>query len=83
MVDKHLDTISEGKSDEFIKSSVENLIQNPSESEEEYECDVPFCDKNNFDAKSDLLESLLNRDTSIVYSPKMDSLLEEFASELN
>ncbi|GJR23927.1 hypothetical protein Tco_0972454 [Tanacetum coccineum] len=35
MVDKHLDTIPETESDEFIKSSVENLVQNPSESEDE------------------------------------------------
>ncbi|GJY84464.1 hypothetical protein Tco_0497840 [Tanacetum coccineum] len=34
MVDKHLDTIPKTKSDEFIKSSVENLVQNPSESED-------------------------------------------------
>ncbi|GJX77426.1 hypothetical protein Tco_0324237 [Tanacetum coccineum] len=45
-------------------------------------CDVPFCDKNHFDAESDLMESLLNRETSIVYSPKIDSLLEEFTGEL-
>ncbi|GJY34310.1 hypothetical protein Tco_0418779 [Tanacetum coccineum] len=45
-------------------------------------CDVPFCDKNHFDAESDLMESLLNRDTSIIYSPKIDSLFEEFADEL-
>ncbi|GJU47848.1 hypothetical protein Tco_1217403, partial [Tanacetum coccineum] len=32
MEDEHLDTIPESKSDEFIKSSVENLVQNPSES---------------------------------------------------
>ncbi|GJX67783.1 hypothetical protein Tco_0303510 [Tanacetum coccineum] len=48
MVDKHLDTIPETKSDEFIKSSVENLVQNSSESEDfsedECECDVPDCD---------------------------------------
>ncbi|GJT92720.1 hypothetical protein Tco_1081565 [Tanacetum coccineum] len=44
MVDKHLDTILETESDEFIKCSVENLIQNPSESEDECECDVPDCD---------------------------------------
>nr|GFB15179.1 hypothetical protein [Tanacetum cinerariifolium] len=34
--------------DEFIKSSVENLVPIPSESEDflkdEYECDVPDCD---------------------------------------
>nr|GFB28028.1 hypothetical protein [Tanacetum cinerariifolium] len=33
MGDEHLDTISETESDEFIKSSVENLIPIPSESE--------------------------------------------------
>ncbi|GJZ92786.1 hypothetical protein Tco_0664851 [Tanacetum coccineum] len=44
MVDKHLDTIPETESDEFIKSNVENLVQNPSESEDECECDVPDCD---------------------------------------
>ncbi|GJS06857.1 hypothetical protein Tco_0363653 [Tanacetum coccineum] len=31
---------------------------------------------------SDLLESLINRDTSIVYSSKIDPILEEFADEL-
>ncbi|GKC27170.1 hypothetical protein Tco_1034464, partial [Tanacetum coccineum] len=34
MEDEHLDIIPETESDEFIKSSVENLIQNPSESED-------------------------------------------------
>nr|GEW37094.1 putative ribonuclease H-like domain-containing protein [Tanacetum cinerariifolium] len=37
----HLDTISATESDEFIKSSVENLVSNLSESEGEHECDVP------------------------------------------
>nr|GEX80384.1 hypothetical protein [Tanacetum cinerariifolium] len=44
MGDEHLDTISATKSDEFIESSVENLIPNLSESEGEHECDVPACD---------------------------------------
>ncbi|GKA77836.1 hypothetical protein Tco_0784373, partial [Tanacetum coccineum] len=44
MEDKHLDTISETESDELIKSSVENLVPIPSESEDECECDVPDCD---------------------------------------
>nr|GFB93371.1 hypothetical protein [Tanacetum cinerariifolium] len=39
-------------------------------------------DKNHFDAESDLIESLLTRDTLIVYSPKINSLLKEFAGEL-
>nr|GEU75954.1 hypothetical protein [Tanacetum cinerariifolium] len=34
MGDEHLDTISEMELDEFIKSSVENLVPNPSESED-------------------------------------------------
>ncbi|GKA27123.1 hypothetical protein Tco_0713291 [Tanacetum coccineum] len=84
MGDEHLDTIPETESDEVIKSSVEDLVPIPSESEGIFDnmCDVPFCDKNHFYAEYDLLESLLNRDTSIVYSPKIDSLLEEFTGEL-
>ncbi|GJQ94777.1 hypothetical protein Tco_0005916 [Tanacetum coccineum] len=42
------DTISEPESDKLIKSSVENLVPIPSESEDfsdnESECDVPVCD---------------------------------------
>nr|GEY47088.1 hypothetical protein [Tanacetum cinerariifolium] len=44
MGDEHLNTISATKSDEFIKSSVESLVPNPSESKGEYECDVPACE---------------------------------------
>nr|GFB89039.1 hypothetical protein [Tanacetum cinerariifolium] len=44
MGDEHLDIILATKSNEFIKSSVENLVQNPSESEGEHECDVPACE---------------------------------------
>nr|GFB23706.1 hypothetical protein [Tanacetum cinerariifolium] len=40
MGDEHLDTILATESDEFIKSCVENLVTNPSESEGENECDV-------------------------------------------
>nr|GEW00969.1 hypothetical protein [Tanacetum cinerariifolium] len=132
MGDEHLDTISATKSDEFIKSSVENLVPNPSESEGEYECDVPTCenfttfsnilfdfdydfsssegqtfydedipkeiysnplfdeeiismkiDLHHFNAESDLIESLLNHDSSIISSSsKIDSLFDEFAGEL-
>nr|GEU98514.1 hypothetical protein [Tanacetum cinerariifolium] len=53
MRDEHLDTIPATKSDELIKSSVENLVPNPSESEGEHECDVPACD--NFTTFSNLL----------------------------
>nr|GEV67716.1 hypothetical protein [Tanacetum cinerariifolium] len=150
MGDEHLDTTPEMESDKVIKSSFENLIPNPSESEDECECDVPDCDdsqaiifstfsnplfddstssddelsheevihemsfktysnplydldeeiissefnpihnkdldstlKNDrFDTESYLLESLLNRDTLIASSLKIDSLLDELAGEL-
>ncbi|GJV23819.1 hypothetical protein Tco_1376514 [Tanacetum coccineum] len=84
MGDEHLNTIPETESDEVIKSSVKDLVPIPSESEGIFDniCDVPSCDKKHFDAESDLIESLLNRDTPIVYSLKIDSLLEEFADEL-
>nr|GEV73182.1 hypothetical protein [Tanacetum cinerariifolium] len=48
MENEHLDTIPEPKSDKFIKSSVENLVLIPSESEDFFdiksECDMPDCD---------------------------------------
>nr|GEW37224.1 hypothetical protein [Tanacetum cinerariifolium] len=46
MGDEHLSTIPETKSNEVIKSSVENLLPIPSESEgiSDDTCDVPFCD---------------------------------------
>ncbi|GJW48832.1 hypothetical protein Tco_0080478 [Tanacetum coccineum] len=112
-----LDTILETESDEFIKSSVENLVQNPSESEDfsdiESECDVPVCDNSTtfsnplFDANDDFSSSddesfsdedvpkeiysnpLFDEeiisdkiDSSIISSPKIDSLLEQFSDEL-
>ncbi|GJV77685.1 hypothetical protein Tco_1509269 [Tanacetum coccineum] len=48
MGDDNLSTIPEKESDEFIKSSVEDLVPIPSESEDtsdsDKECDLPFCD---------------------------------------
>nr|GEV43654.1 hypothetical protein [Tanacetum cinerariifolium] len=63
--DEHLDTIPTTKSDEFIKSSIENLIPSPSESEDLFdsECDVHACDDFTtfsnllFDADDDLSSS--------------------------
>ncbi|GJS26992.1 hypothetical protein Tco_0487612 [Tanacetum coccineum] len=158
--DEHLSTIPETESEEFIKSSVENLVPTLSESEDASngECDLPPYDdssKNHdltfsnplfdinedftssdesfseddvpnknfkifsnplfdldeeitstkvdqiddevlentnsippgieylcFNAESDLLESLLHRDTSINDSQKIDSLLDEFTDIL-
>nr|GEY81871.1 hypothetical protein [Tanacetum cinerariifolium] len=130
MGDEHLDTILAMESDEFIKSYVETLVPNPSESEGKNGCDVPFYfttfsnilfdtdydfesvddqslhnedvskkifsnplfeeeiisikkNQHHFNAESDLVESMLNRDSSIISSSsKIDSLLDEFAGEL-
>ncbi|GJW01776.1 hypothetical protein Tco_1557027 [Tanacetum coccineum] len=69
----------------LIKSSVENLVPIPSEFEGSptIAVDMPTCDnKDCVNVESDLLESLINHDTSIVYSSKIDPILEEFAGEL-
>nr|GFB75339.1 hypothetical protein [Tanacetum cinerariifolium] len=43
MGDEHLDTVPATESDKFIKSSVENLVPNPSESEGKNGCDMLAC----------------------------------------
>nr|GEU63345.1 hypothetical protein [Tanacetum cinerariifolium] len=84
--DEHLDTIPEKESDEFIKSSVENLVPNPSESEDEHECDVPACD--DFITFSNLLfeadDDFSSSDNKFFdyFFFKIDSLFDEFADEL-
>ncbi|GJZ70533.1 hypothetical protein Tco_0634083, partial [Tanacetum coccineum] len=84
MGDEHLDTILETELDEVIKSSVENLVPIPREFEGicNDTCDVLTCDNDRIDVESELVESLINRDTSIVYSSKIDPIFEEFAGEL-
>ncbi|GJU52464.1 putative reverse transcriptase domain-containing protein [Tanacetum coccineum] len=84
MGDEPLSTISATESDEVIKSSVENLIPIPSEFEgiSDDTFDVPNCDDNRVNVESDFVESLINQDTSIVYSSKIDPILEEFVGEL-
>nr|GEU85716.1 hypothetical protein [Tanacetum cinerariifolium] len=135
MGDEHLSTIPEKELDEFIKSSIENLVPNPNESKDlsniESKCDVPvydnfttfsnllfddddnlsssddesFSDKDvpkeiysnplfeeeiisikidphHFNAESDLIESLLNQDSSIISYSKIDYLVYDFAGEL-
>ncbi|GKA15728.1 hypothetical protein Tco_0695475 [Tanacetum coccineum] len=60
--------------DEEIISSEFNLIHNE---------DLDSTPKNDcFDTESYLLESLLNRDTLMASSPKIDSLFDEFAGKL-
>nr|GFB05112.1 hypothetical protein [Tanacetum cinerariifolium] len=82
MGDEHLDTIPATKSDEFIKSSVENLIPIPSESEgiPEHMCDVPFHDssppldvsKNQFEDFSESNEEFSSTDDDSFSFDKID-----------
>ncbi|GJS44081.1 hypothetical protein Tco_0569124 [Tanacetum coccineum] len=76
MGDEYLSTIPEKELDEVIKSSVEDLVPIPSESEDtsdnDSECDLPFCDNlvtfsnhlfdSNNDFTSSVDESLLEED---------------------
>nr|GEV92814.1 hypothetical protein [Tanacetum cinerariifolium] len=61
MGDEHLDTIPAMELDKFIKSSIENLIPIPSESEgiPDHKCDVPFHDNSPpLDVSKDQIEDL-------------------------
>nr|GEW23901.1 hypothetical protein [Tanacetum cinerariifolium] len=72
------------KSDEVIKSSVKNLVQIPSEYEvtsDDEKINSNKIDPHYFNAESDIIESLSNRDTFFDSSPKFD-YLEEFSGEL-
>nr|GEX99692.1 hypothetical protein [Tanacetum cinerariifolium] len=88
MGDDHLDTILEKESDEFIKSSVENLVPNPSESKDlsnvGSECNVPVC--NDFITFPNLLfdadDNFSSSDDKSFSNEDIDSLLNEFAGEL-
>ncbi|GJR70970.1 hypothetical protein Tco_0017035 [Tanacetum coccineum] len=65
--------------DEEIFSSEINPLYN--EVLEDLDLILPGNENDHFNAGSDLIESLLNKDTAIT-SPKIDFLLEEFAGEL-
>ncbi|GJW13259.1 hypothetical protein Tco_0017392 [Tanacetum coccineum] len=69
----------ESLSDEDVPKENFKIYSNPLFDEEIISTKI---DPHHFNAESDLIESLLNRDTSIVSSPKFDSLLEEFSGEL-
>nr|GEY27302.1 hypothetical protein [Tanacetum cinerariifolium] len=68
MDNKHLDTISKTESDEFIKSSVENLVPILSESEDfsniESECDMSDCDDSQTTKFSTIFNPLFNDSNS-------------------
>ncbi|GKB99845.1 hypothetical protein Tco_0985982 [Tanacetum coccineum] len=69
----------ESFSDEDVPKENFKIYSNPLFDEEIISTKI---DPHHFNAESDLIEPLLNRDTSMVSSPKIDSLLEEFSSEL-
>ncbi|GJW47699.1 hypothetical protein Tco_0079345 [Tanacetum coccineum] len=69
----------ESFSDEDVSKENFKIYLNPLFDEEIISTKI---NPHHFKAESDLIESLLNRDTSIVISPKFDSLLEEFSGEL-
>nr|GEY57260.1 hypothetical protein [Tanacetum cinerariifolium] len=86
MGDEHLDTILVTESDEFIKSSVENLIPIPSEFEgiPEHICDVPFHDnfpplevlKDQFEDLSESNEEFSSIDEDSFSIDKIDYVME-------
>ncbi|GJX91565.1 hypothetical protein Tco_0344891 [Tanacetum coccineum] len=61
MEDKHLDTIPATESDELIKSSVEDLVHTPSESDgiSESEYDLPVCDDSS-PKKDEVLDDIIS-----------------------
>ncbi|GKC76313.1 hypothetical protein Tco_1127087 [Tanacetum coccineum] len=61
MEDEHLDTIPEMESDELIKSSVEDLVHTPSESDgiSEGESDLPVCDDSS-PKKDEVLDDIIS-----------------------
>ncbi|GKB34000.1 hypothetical protein Tco_0873401 [Tanacetum coccineum] len=76
MGDEHLSTIPEKESDEFIKSSVEDLVPIPSESEDtpesDSECDSPSCD--------DFSSIDVPRDDSVTFSNPLFDSNDDFTS---
>ncbi|GKB90393.1 hypothetical protein Tco_0962665 [Tanacetum coccineum] len=76
MGDEHLSTIPEKESDEFNKSSVEDLVPIPSESEDtlksDSEYDLPSCD--NFSSID------VPRDNYVTFSNPLFDLNDDFAS---
>ncbi|GJS54941.1 hypothetical protein Tco_0628303, partial [Tanacetum coccineum] len=82
LLDSHDNSTSsddESFSDEDVLKENFKIYSNPLSDEEIISTKI---DPHHFNAESDLIESLLNRDTLIISSSKIDSLLEEFSGEL-
>nr|GEW88513.1 pre-mRNA splicing Prp18-interacting factor [Tanacetum cinerariifolium] len=74
------DNFSSSDDESFFDEDVpKEIYSNPLFDEEIISIKI---DLHHFNAESDLIESLLNQDSSIISSPKIDSLLEEFSGEL-
>ncbi|GJW71346.1 hypothetical protein Tco_0128263 [Tanacetum coccineum] len=82
MEDKHLDTIPETESDELIKSSVEDLVHTPSESDgiSEGECDLPVCDDSS-QIDNEVLESIDSIPPGIDHFDAESDLLESLLNQ--
>ncbi|GJX75850.1 hypothetical protein Tco_0322661 [Tanacetum coccineum] len=92
MENKHLDIIPKMESDEFIKSSVENLVQNPSESEDASDVieDIPM---DNFKSFSnplfDLDEEIVSTEVNLIQNEVLESItsipsgIDSFYAESN
>nr|GEX59456.1 hypothetical protein [Tanacetum cinerariifolium] len=93
----HFDTVPATESDEFIKFSVENLVLIPltishflTKTFKKIYLNLLFneeiismkIDQHHFNAEFDIIESLLNHDSSIISSLKINFLFDEFADEL-
>ncbi|GJX63420.1 hypothetical protein Tco_0296320, partial [Tanacetum coccineum] len=79
LFDSHDDSTSSDDESFFENDVPKEIYSNPLFDEEIISTKI---DPHHFNAESDLIEFLLNRDTLIISSPKFDSLLEEFSSEL-
>nr|GEV80133.1 ribonuclease H-like domain-containing protein [Tanacetum cinerariifolium] len=80
MGDEHLDTIPATKSDKFIKSSVEDLIPIPSESEgiPEHTCDVPSHDNYSpLDISKDQIEDLSDSEVMEIVIPEVGGIHDD------
>nr|GEV59312.1 hypothetical protein [Tanacetum cinerariifolium] len=86
MWDEHLSTISEMESDKLMNDDKsfydedvpKEIYSNPLFDEEIISIKI---DPHHFNTDSDLVESLLNQDSSIISSSKIDSLFDEFFDE--
>ncbi|GKE84537.1 hypothetical protein Tco_1558279 [Tanacetum coccineum] len=93
MGDENLSTIPKKEPDEFIKSSVEDLVPTPSESKDtsdsDIECDLPFCDNSVtfsnplFDANDDFTSKNIESKDSYVSNLDEPNLLITPLSDAN